>query len=144
MEIQFEYKALNKNGEIKSGIKNAADEFALRKDLKSENLSLIHAEPVNKRGIKFLISKILKIGRISTHEKIIFIRNLATMIDAGLSLSRSLSIIERQTNNTKLKRVVSEINEKVKKGSSLSDSIKNYPEIFSTLIISMVQSGGLS
>jgi len=141
MEIQFEYKALNKNREVKSGIKPAADEFVLRKDLKAENLSLIHAEPVNKNSPKFLISKILRIGRISAHEKILFTRNLATMIDAGLALSRSLSIIERQTNNPKLKRVVYEINERVKKGSSLSDALKNYSEIFSTLIISMVQSG---
>lgn len=141
MEIQFEYKALNKNGEVKSGLKTASDEFALRKDLKTENLSLIHAEPVNKNSPTFLVSKILRIGRISAHEKILFTRNLATMIDAGLALSRSLSIIERQTNNQKLKRVVYEINERVKKGSSLSDALKKYPEIFSTLIISMVQSG---
>jgi type IV pilus assembly protein PilC len=141
MEIQFEYKALNKNGELKSGIKTAADEFALRKDLKAENFSLIHAEPVNKNSPKFLIAKILRIGRISMHEKIIFSRNLATMIDAGLSLSRALTIIERQTANPKLKRTLYEINERVKKGSSLSESLKNYPDVFTTLMISMVQSG---
>jgi len=141
MEIQFEYKAINKNGEVKGGLKNAADEFALRRDLKSENLSLIHAEPVNKKNPKFIISKILRIGRVSIHEKIIFSRNLATMLDAGLALSRSLTIIEKQTTNPKFKRVVYELNEKIKKGSSLSEALKNYPEVFSTLMISMVSSG---
>jgi len=141
MEIQFEYKAINKNGEVKGGLKNATDEFALRRDLKSENLSLIHAEPVNKKNPKFIISKILRIGRVSIHEKIIFSRNLATMLDAGLALSRSLTIIEKQTTNPKFKRVVYELNEKIKKGSSLSEALKNYPEVFSTLMISMVSSG---
>jgi type IV pilus assembly protein PilC len=141
METQFEYKALNKNGEVKSGIKMATDEFALRRDLKTENLSLIHAELLNKKSLKFVVSKILRIGRISMHEKIIFSRNLATMIDAGLALSRALTIIERQTTNPKLKRTIYEINERVKKGSSLSEALKNYPEVFTTLMISMVQSG---
>jgi type IV pilus assembly protein PilC len=140
-EIEFEFKAITASGEIKTGTKFAADEFALRKNLKSEGLSLIHAEPLNKNHPKFLISKILKIGRISMHEKIIFIRNLGTMTGAGLSLSRSLMIIERQTSNQKFKKVVYEINESVKKGSSLSDALKKYKEIFSTLVISMVQSG---
>lgn len=140
-EIQFEYKAIDKNGEVKIGTRFAADEFVLRKDLKNEGLSLIHAEAFNKKSLKFFIAKLLKIGRISTHEKIIFIRNLGAMIDAGLALSRALTIIERQTSNQKLKRIVSEINEKIKKGSSLSESLKNYPEVFSTLVVSMVQSG---
>lgn len=140
-EIQFEYKAINSNGEVKTGVKVATDEFVLRRDLKSEGLSLIHAEHVNKKHPKFFIAKLLNIGRVSMHEKIIFIRNLGAMIDAGLALSRALTIIERQTSNQKLKRIVYEINEKVKKGSSLSEALKKYPEVFSTLVISMVQSG---
>jgi len=58
-DIQFEYKAIDKNGEVKTGIKSATDEFVLRKDLKNENLSLIHAEPVNKKNPKFILAKIL-------------------------------------------------------------------------------------
>jgi len=141
MEIQFEYKALNKNGEVKSGVKTAADEFVLRKDLKAENLSLIHAEPVNKNSPKFLLAKLLKLGRVSMHEKIIFNRNLGAMIDAGLALTRALTIIERQTKNTKFRRIVGEINEKIRKGNSLSTALKNYPEVFSALMVSMVESG---
>ncbi len=140
-EIEFEYKALNKNGEVKSGIKKSTDEFVLRRELKSEELSLIHAEPVNKNHPKFLLAKILRIGHISVREKIIFNRNLSTMIDAGLALSRALTIIERQTANTKLKRVVYEVNEKIKKGSALSEALKSFPEVFSVLMVSMVQSG---
>jgi type IV pilus assembly protein PilC len=140
-EVEFEYKAINSNGEVKSGIKLASDEFSLKKALKAEGLSLLHAELINKNNPKFLISKILKIGRISMHDKIVFIRNLGTMTGAGLSLSRSIMIIERQTSNKKFKKIIYEINESVKKGSSLSDALKKYKEVFSTLVISMVQSG---
>jgi len=141
METEFEYKALNKNGEVKSGIKKSTDEFALRKELKNEELSLIHAEPINKNHPKFLLAKILRIGHVSVHEKIIFNRNLSAMLDAGLALSRALTIIERQTKNSKFNRIIGEINEKIRKGSSLSASLRGYPEVFSALMVSMVESG---
>jgi type IV pilus assembly protein PilC len=139
-EVDFYYKAIAKDGELKSGVKNTTDEFALKQILKNEGLTLIHAESYHKNSIKNLNS-ISLFSRVSMHEKIIFCRNLGAMLEAGLPLSRALAIIERQTKNLKLKKIVNDVNEKIKKGGNLSESLKSHSKVFDSLITSMVASG---
>lgn len=75
-------------------------------------------------------------------------KNLSAMLTAGLSLSRALSVTERQSNNKRLKAIVSALAESIKQGSSFHDALTAYPHIFSPLFIAMVrageESGGLS
>ena len=68
-------------------------------------------------------------------------KNLSAMLAAGLSLSRALSVIERQSSNKYLKIVVTGISESVKKGSSFHDSLVHYPKVFSGLFAAMVKAG---
>lgn len=140
-DIQFHYKAMDGGGNVKEGIKKTANEFDLKRDLKNEGLTLLRAEAVGKFSLTLFVQKVLDMGSISMHEKIVFNRNLGAMIGAGLALSRSLEILQRQTKNKKFKRIIAEINEKIKKGSSLAQAMKDYPQAFSILNISMVQTG---
>jgi type IV pilus assembly protein PilC len=75
-------------------------------------------------------------------------KNLSAMITAGLSLSRALTVIERQSSNKRLKAIMADIGESIKKGSSFHAALGAYPKIFSPLFIAMVrageESGGLS
>lgn len=139
--IEFHYKALNKKREIIEGNKKAINEFELQKILKDEGISLLSAEPIAKFSFRAVWIKISNLGRVSTHEKIIFNRNLGAMIEAGLSLSRALGVMYKQTKNPKLKKILNFVSEEVKKGSSLSDAMSHFPEIFPSLMISMIQSG---
>jgi type IV pilus assembly protein PilC len=68
-------------------------------------------------------------------------RNLGQMIDAGLPITRGLSIMERQAKKGKLKEILKSLNESISKGDTLSDAMKNYPKIFSALFVSMVRAG---
>ena len=68
-------------------------------------------------------------------------KNMSAMIVAGLSLSRALSVIERQSGNARLKEVVSGLSESIRKGSSFNEALAAYPKIFSSLFISMVKAG---
>jgi type IV pilus assembly protein PilC len=68
-------------------------------------------------------------------------RQLATMIDSGLSVVRSLSILSGQVENKELRRVLGEVRMDVERGSSLSAACTKHPKIFSTLFITMVQAG---
>jgi len=140
-QIEFEYRAIDNTGALRESVKASNDEFSLQKELMGEGLSLIHAEPVKKFSARNLWRKLSNMGTVSIHEKIILNRNLGAMIDAGLSLSRALTIIERQTKNKKLKSIVIEVNEKVKKGNSLSQALGDFEDVFSPLMVSMVQSG---
>jgi len=68
-------------------------------------------------------------------------KNLSTMLSAGLSLSRALSVIERQSNNKNLKRVTVGLSESIKGGSSFHEALAKYPKVFSELFVAMARAG---
>ncbi len=141
MSKEFHYKALNKEGKVMDGFRNAVDEISLNKDLRAEGLNLISAEPSMKWSARAIWIKMNNMGTVSTHNKIIIYRNIGSMIGAGLSLARALDVLQRQTKNVKLKKILETINTEVKKGASLSEALAFFPKVFSPLMISMVQAG---
>ncbi len=68
-------------------------------------------------------------------------KNISAMINAGLSLSRALSVIERQSGNRRLKIIVTGLSESIKKGSSFHEAVAAYPKVFSELFIAMARAG---
>ncbi len=68
-------------------------------------------------------------------------KNLAAMLAAGLSLSRALSVIERQSSNKRLKAIASGLSESVKKGSSFHEALAAYPRVFPEIFIAMARAG---
>ena len=141
METQFQFKALNKEGHPVEGVRGSESEVALQKNLKEEGLSVLSIKPVGRFDLGVMWRKLSAMGTVSMHEKIIFSRNLSAMIEAGLPLTRSISVIERQIKNKRMKAVLNDINENVKKGAPLSVALARFPGVFSPLMVSMVQSG---
>ena len=78
---------------------------------------------------------------VKRSEVIRLAKNLSAMLSAGLSLSRALSVIERQSNNKRLKKVIGAISESIKGGSSFHETLGAYPKIFPELFAAMVQAG---
>jgi type IV pilus assembly protein PilC len=68
-------------------------------------------------------------------------KNMSAMINAGLSLSRALSVIERQSGNKRLKAIATGLSESIKKGSSFNEALAAYPKVFSDLFVAMVKAG---
>lgn len=139
--IKFNYKAVDENGKIFKEKIEAQSEADLAKNLKSEGKTLLSAEVVNEKSASAIWEKLSTMGTVTMREKILFARNLASMVDAGLSVSRALVIMQRQTKNPRLKKVLKDIDEDVRKGSSLSIALGKFPKVFPPLMISMVQSG---
>ena len=83
-------------------------------------------------------------GRITVKDKVIFTRQLATLIGAGLPLSQSLHTAMEQTSNKQLQAVVQEIVSDVEGGKSLSISFAKHPAVFDGVFISLVSAGELS
>lgn len=83
-------------------------------------------------------------GRITTKDKIVFTRQLATLIGAGLPLAQSLRTITEQTQNKKLQGIAGEILASVEGGKTLSDSFGRYPEVFGPIFIALVSAGEAS
>jgi type IV pilus assembly protein PilC len=78
---------------------------------------------------------------INTETKITFTKNLSAMLNAGLTLSRALSVIDRQSSNKALKGIVTDLEAKIRAGTSFHEALGAYPKVFSNLFISMSKAG---
>ena len=83
-------------------------------------------------------------GRLPTKDRVVFTRQLATLIGAGLPLTQSLYTVMQQTQNKQLQSVVQEIVGSVEGGKSLSDSFAQHPQVFNEVFISLIAAGELS
>lgn len=83
-------------------------------------------------------------GRITTKDKVVFTRQLATLIGAGLPLSQSLRTVQEQTANKRMQEIVQEIISDVEGGRSLSDSFSKHPEVFNKVYVALVAAGETS
>ncbi|OHA15027.1 MAG: hypothetical protein A3G52_02780 [Candidatus Taylorbacteria bacterium RIFCSPLOWO2_12_FULL_43_20] len=136
---EFKYKTIDKEGKVSEGSQEAADKFAVYHLLKKDGVTVIDVE--EKKRSSFSWEYIKTIGVIGVREKINFARNMGSMLEAGLSLSRVLSVMERQTKNGKLMRVLRETNDDIRAGKTLSQSLAEKGKTFSPLFISMVKAG---
>lgn len=138
----FIFKAKKASGEIYSGERDVVDRFELYKLMREEGEDILSYQ--EKHSLKFW-GKINDLptlfNRVKAIEKIRFTRNLGSMLEAGLSLGRALSVLEKQTSNKKLKIIVQGVMESINSGSTFSDALAQYPKIFPQLIISMVHAG---
>jgi len=83
-------------------------------------------------------------GRITAKDKVVFSRQLATLIGAGIPLSQSLNTTLEQTQNKKLQSIIQEVTASVEGGKSLSESFSKHPEVFDEVFLALVSSGELS
>ncbi|MFO0718552.1 MAG: type II secretion system F family protein [Candidatus Paceibacterota bacterium] len=139
---KFNFKAVKKTGEKYSGVKEAESKSALYQQIRLDGDTVTFAEE-QKDGVGFVknIHFGNLLGRVKTIDKIMFAKNLGTMIEAGLPLARALSVMERQTKNKKFKKVIGELNVDIGKGSALSEAMAKHLDVFSSLFVSMVKSG---
>lgn len=83
----------------------------------------------------------IKLGRVKQDELVMVTRNLGSMLVAGLTVTRALSVIERQSKNVKLKFVVKSIIERINKGDQFCDALKEHPAVFDDLYVAMIRAG---
>jgi type IV pilus assembly protein PilC len=138
--LSFEYIALDKvTGKRVKAEVQAQDEKSAAKLLTEKGLSPLEITPVGEKH-----SLLDKVHRIPTKEKVIFSRQLSTLIDAGLPIVQSLRSVSGQTKNAKLKLIIEGIINDVEAGSSLADSMAKYPKVFSQVYISLIAAGEAS
>ncbi len=133
--MKYKYVAIDNNGERTKEVANFENETELSKYLHSKGLFLVSAEPVKsskKASISFL-------KKVSLSEKMFFIRHLKVMISAGLSLSKALDALEKQTKNNFLKEAVITIKDDVKSGKRFSEALLRHPAIFSEFFYNMIR-----
>lgn len=138
----FVYNAVRADGQTARGEEEAKDEADLAQILKAHDLFLVNASRKGSvpasffSGISFKGFKGLR--GVSLTDRMMFSRNLALMLDAGIPLTRSLLTLSQQTNSAQLKKALQNIEESVKQGKSFSEALAQHPEIFGNFYSSMV------
>ncbi|MEX1116051.1 MAG: type II secretion system F family protein [Akkermansiaceae bacterium] len=151
----FQYSALDAKGEQTTGTVSANSEAEAIQQLRTKGLypTQINEEGKGKKGKAApakaakgkakVVAKGHTGGRIKPKSLMIFTRQLATLIDSGLPLLRSLTVLEKQEPNPTLRATVSALAENVQGGSTFSESLAQHPKIFNKLYVNMVKAGEL-
>jgi len=138
--MRYEYKSQNAVGQVSQGVLVVDDKAGLEKQLKLKKETLIFSREIKES--KFSLDSInYFFSRVKLSEKIFFGKNLGTMIRSGLSLSRALSVLGKQTKNKRLKVIIASIVDDIARGTSLHSALGKFPDVFSSLFVSMVNAG---
>ena len=131
------WEGKTRSGEIKKGEMEASDEGAVQHRLRAMALQNVKIRRKS-AGLGF---KLPGIGGISQKDIVIFTRQFATMIDAGLPLVQCLDILATQLDNAAFREVLTTVKVKVESGSTLADALKEHPKVFDTLYVQLVAAG---
>lgn len=135
---KFNYEAKDKaNNEIVKSIVQADSETSAAKVLIEQGLMPLNIKEVNEDNGFFARLT----NRITSKDKIVFLRQLSTLIGAGLPLAQSLHTVLEQTPNKKMQGVVEEIIADVEGGHTLSDAFGKHPEVFDKVVLALVAAG---
>ncbi len=139
----FEFKGFNEAGKAVDGIREADSPKGLRVVLRKEGvfLSEIKVE-AEKRSVAGEVDvKRLFVGRIKTDDIAVMTRQLATLVGAGIPLVEALSALIDQVDQERLKRIVSQVKQRVNEGATLADALGQHQKVFSALYINMIRAG---
>lgn len=125
-------------GKIQKGEMEAPSKSAVLARLRQMQVKPIPSR-VKEKG-KFLSFNIY-LGGVTTRELVVFTRQLATMIDSGLPLVKSLEVLSSQQSNPKFKNIISLVKEEVESGSAFADALSKHPNAFDGLYVNMARAG---
>ncbi len=152
----FKYTALDQNGVEKTGIISASSKIEAAEQVRSLGLLLRDCREVKggkatgpqekqvkgKKGAKTR-SKGKAGASVKQKELMIFTRQLATLINAGLPLLQSLTVLTKQEPNANLRATIQGLADSVQGGSTFSEALAAYPKLFNNLFVNMVKAGEL-
>ncbi len=132
---KYIWEGVGKDGEIRKGTMLAADEDAVASRLRAEN--------VTPRKVRKAPKEIeIQFGTgVKTKDILIFTRQLATMIDAGLPLVQCLDILASQSENKAFAKVLNKVKSHVEQGATFSEALRKHPKVFDELYVNLIAAG---
>jgi len=135
----YQYVAKDKKGQTVSGIIQAVSEAEAAENLHKKELIIVSVESGKPSTVKRIKDKKVKLDDL-----VIFSRQLATMIDAGIPLVNALNILGEQIENINLRSIVNVVRQDIEAGMSFSDALAKHPTAFSELFVNMAKAGETS
>jgi len=130
----FTWEGKNRKGEVKKGEMEAVNETAVNANLSKQGIISTSVK------VKTSETKTTKV-KVSTKDLVVFTRQFATMIDAGLPLVQCLDILSSQQENKGFKAVLTQVKGDVESGSTFADALKKHPKVFDNLYVNLVAAG---
>jgi type IV pilus assembly protein PilC len=139
--LEFDYIAKDhtSNKQVHSTVKAESEKAAAKVLIEQGYTPLSITEKSERKGILSALQ-----NRVSTKDRVVFTRQLATLINAGLPLAQSLHTVRDQTANKKLQSVAQDIITSIEGGSSLSSAFEKHPSVFDDVFIALVSAGEAS
>ncbi|MDD4600418.1 Type II secretion system protein F [bioreactor metagenome] len=141
MAKTFFYQAKNRTGQLLIGTILADSENAVANYIRGKGYFVtkikVQQESLSLKTISDNLTK------VTIKDLALLCRQFATMVDAGLSMLSCLNILIEQTYNAKLKAALGQVYKKVQEGNTLSSALNDHPNIFPSLMVSMVEAGEL-
>jgi type IV pilus assembly protein PilC len=134
----YAFKALDLSGASTKGEMEAGDKQAVAAQLRSKGLIVVDIEEMVPASAGDLLARWKK---VKADDLVIATRQLSTMVNSGMSLLRSLYIIEEQTESDKLREIWVDVRKDAEAGLALSDALRKHPDIFNDLYVAMVEAG---
>ncbi|MEK7851514.1 MAG: type II secretion system F family protein [Deltaproteobacteria bacterium] len=131
----FTWEGKTRKGEIRKGEMDAVNETAANSNLSKQGIIATSVK------VKTAETKAAKAGKVSTKDLVIFTRQFATMIDAGLPLVQCLDILSSQQENKGFKAILTQVKGDVESGSTFADALKKHPKAFDELYVNLVAAG---
>jgi type IV pilus assembly protein PilC len=144
----FAYQAKDASGKSVNGVIEAENERVLRAKLREMNYYVTGITQKQTAGLNADVTTLFggvvgKLKGVSEQALVVFARQFATMINAGLAMVRCLDVLGIQTEDTQLKPVIVQVRREVEGGSTLANALGKFPKVFSPLFINMVRAGEL-
>ncbi|MFH1097715.1 MAG: type II secretion system F family protein [Candidatus Desantisbacteria bacterium] len=135
------YKARNMDGTVVTGKIDAETQRSVIMKLKQQHLMVITTEE-EKSNIFLRVTEILKFkGWVGLKDLVLFSRQLATLINAGIPIVQCLNVLIDQVDNKNFKKIIMTVREDIEKGASITMSMGKHPSVFNQLYTSMIKSG---
>lgn len=135
---EYLWEGLTRKKETKKGEMEAPDEGAVRTQLRRQGITPVSIKKKPKdlfENISFLKQK------VKEKDVVIFSRQFATMIDAGLPIIQCLELLSAEEANVTFKKIITTIKDDIESGISLSDALGKYPDVFDELFVNLVAAG---
>jgi len=134
----FEWEATNRQGESKTGTIDAPSSVEVENRLKSMGLTPTKVKKKKGEGMNI---KIPGFGGVPVKTKVVFTRQLATMIDAGLPLVQCMEILSGQEPHPEFRKCLKSVKSSIESGSTFADALSKHPDIFDNLFTNLVAAG---
>ena len=139
----FQYKAKKQGGEIVAGTLPATDRRTALTQLGKMGYFPLTVDLAQARQPSQLSIRSFR-GRISTRDVLMFTNQLTSLLRSGMSLSQALGALERRSQKQKMSAVLSQLNNDIVQGESLSEALAKHPKLFSKFYINLVKAGEAS